>query len=45
MERHRGEAGAMAGMRGGASGARGVEVNPGSVVMASVETQDVMGRI
>lgn len=44
MERRRGEAGATAGMRGGASGAWGVEVNPGSVVMASVETQDVMGR-
>lgn len=41
MERHRGEAGATAGVRGGASGARGIEVNPVSMVMASVETQDV----
>lgn len=44
MEHCRGEAGAMAGVRGGASGAQGIEVNPGSVVMALVETQDVMGR-
>ena len=44
MERCRGEAGAMAGVRGGASGARGLEVNLGSVVMALVETQDIMGR-